>query len=536
VGLRLFAVWRLLPHIDEPASLLATKMVAERGYPLYPSHVLYLQGAVFSYLGAPLVWLFDDPFHLLRAERLLNLAITVMIVPLSMKFVRYLTGSLAAALLAGLLVACDPNLIFWSAAIRPYGLLSLETLAVLYCFAKLVIEGATVRIGPVRVVTILPILCALGVFTHIGFCFLIAPLAIAAVLIWKRSLLGANRAILISAAISLLPLPVFLLLGRVVGIGNGTGSSGIGESFVGSHLLRKARFTSPDFQVWTENFSLIRVRFPEILPLAIELLSLVLLVLVLARWRRSGAPRDRVIVTVLLAHWGIIAIAAIVLSAEPAGRYVTQVLALGSIVLTLACWVLWNSARRPETQRLARVAAIAIAILLIGQSVLNASWRIDYPGADPNYLATTQWTAQQLQPGQIVIIAVPPAAEFGFSTATLDNDMYFLAGPADGPRTRRYIKTMPDGEPGDYWLGLPPIASLITLCSVLKDHANNGWILVDRQRLRAKWAYRGDFNTVIQGSTERLYQTPRGTYVLFIRPTAEWTQEARTTCGTAVGG
>src|SRR5690554_982139 len=46
-------------HIDEPASLLAIQRVAETGVPMFPSGVLYLQGAVISYIAAPLAWIFS---------------------------------------------------------------------------------------------------------------------------------------------------------------------------------------------------------------------------------------------------------------------------------------------------------------------------------------------------------------------------------------------------------------------------------------------------------------------------------------------
>ncbi|MEJ7839038.1 MAG: hypothetical protein WKF81_09490, partial [Thermomicrobiales bacterium] len=49
-----FVAWhRSWTQIDEPASVLAIEMVATKGIPLFPSNVLYLQGAFFSYLAAP---------------------------------------------------------------------------------------------------------------------------------------------------------------------------------------------------------------------------------------------------------------------------------------------------------------------------------------------------------------------------------------------------------------------------------------------------------------------------------------------------
>ncbi|HRA46854.1 MAG TPA: hypothetical protein PK819_02160, partial [Thermomicrobiales bacterium] len=64
--LRLSAAKHLSSHVDESASIMAAKMVADRGVPIFPSGTLYLQGATISYILAPIIKLgyggFDDLF------------------------------------------------------------------------------------------------------------------------------------------------------------------------------------------------------------------------------------------------------------------------------------------------------------------------------------------------------------------------------------------------------------------------------------------------------------------------------------------
>ena len=52
--LRLAVADRFPPHVDEGNMLLGITTVAERGWPMLPSDVLYIHGATLSYLLAPL--------------------------------------------------------------------------------------------------------------------------------------------------------------------------------------------------------------------------------------------------------------------------------------------------------------------------------------------------------------------------------------------------------------------------------------------------------------------------------------------------
>ena len=236
VIVRVITLEQYTRQIDEPASLLAIKRVSEAGYPIFPSGVLYLQGAVFSYVAAPLAWFFEDT-ELFQASRILYMCLALFVIPISMKLVQDITGNSLIAIFVGVLVACDPNLIIWSVLIRPYGILAAETVALLLLFTMLLNHGPDARFLRARVVHWIPVVAAIGTFTHMGFWLAFPPLALAAIVIWKHSLLGSHRAILLSGAVSFLPLAAFLLLGRFVGTGSGTSDGALGSVFVGSHLF-----------------------------------------------------------------------------------------------------------------------------------------------------------------------------------------------------------------------------------------------------------------------------------------------------------
>src|SRR5262245_29092736 len=48
--LRISAARHLSSHVDESASILAARMVAEKGVPVFPSGTFYSQGATLSYI------------------------------------------------------------------------------------------------------------------------------------------------------------------------------------------------------------------------------------------------------------------------------------------------------------------------------------------------------------------------------------------------------------------------------------------------------------------------------------------------------
>ncbi|MGE3798753.1 MAG: hypothetical protein AB7G88_13045, partial [Thermomicrobiales bacterium] len=376
--LRLVMLKDVIGHIDEPASLLAVKRVAELGYPGYPSGLLYLQGAFFSYVAAPLTWFFDDS-ELLTAARLLYLGIAISVIPLSMMLVHGVTESFSLALFAGILVACDPNLIFWGVTIRPYGMITSCVVALVFLFVLLVREGPGARLPLGSVVSWIPVLVAVGTFTHIGFLLAYPPIAISAISIWKGALRSTHRPILVSGVLSLLPPLAFYVLGRSNG-GGGTGEGALGGSIIGGHLFGIFKSNgSPDLRwsLWTDNFSE-GVLF-AVIPSVIALASGVLIYALLSPHHFTNRWSEQTVGVVVFVHWFVILAVTLLVVSDFEPRYLTQVLPLGYILLSFAVWSLWDLAKvhSAMTARLMRMGVVLLLVLpALIQTSTATNWRL----------------------------------------------------------------------------------------------------------------------------------------------------------------
>jgi hypothetical protein len=529
--LRVVTSRRAWVQIDEPSSLLAIRMVAEKGYPLFPSDVLYLQGAIFSYLAAPLAWVLDGD-ALLDAAQALSLALGLVVVPVAMVLVRYLTTSTVAASLTGLLIVGDPNLIAWGITLRPYGLLAGITILVSYCFVKLMAEGKDATVATVRAITWIPVLAVLGTFTHIGFWLVVPAMALIGLIAWNQSLLTHNRIILRYGATVLAAPLAFLLLGRYTGIGNGTGGAATGASFVGSHLFSLSRVAETPvirWEIWSNNFG--HGLFHESLPLLITLCSGILIFRALAPAGDDRQPTGGVVV--VLIHWITILMVGVFVVYDPQPRYLVHILPLGYAILGVAAASLWRAAK--EHAWMARGSIrLALAAIVIMPSLANAAsaagWRLGVAGHDADYWDITRWVGNHYEAGQYVITSLPPAAAFWFPQEVIEEQMYFLAGPDGRNRTERYSRIMEDGRRGDYWLGTPPISSIDALCRVLDAHAGNAWIIVDSARLEAPWAYKGEMADVINGSSSIRHKGDGRSLALFVKPVWRWDRDLTHAC------
>ncbi|CAN5636796.1 hypothetical protein BH23CHL5_BH23CHL5_14580 [soil metagenome] len=521
-------------HVDEPASLLAVNRVGDVGYPQFPSGVLYLQGAAFSYIAAPMTWILDDT-ALLQATRVLSMFISVSVIPLSMKLMLETTGSSIAALITGILVSADPNLILWSVTIRPYGLLAAEIVALLILFSRLLREGPSARLGPFRVVYLIPILSTAGTFTHVGFWLAFPVLALVAVTVWQKSLLTTHRVILLSGLLSLLPLLVLLALGSFSSTGSGTGDGYFGRSFLGSHLFSLKGFReSPGlrFWIWTDNFTdgVLHQFMPYLILLSSGVLFHAILEVgsgTISVWRRLAVG------SIVLVHWSVIVAVALLVTSDPAPRYLTLILPLGYMIITLAGLSLWTLAPR-SVSWLTAIIRIAVVVVFIVPGMLQAgtaaSLRIHSPGGSPDYWNATKWASVHFDNDQTILTALPPSAHFWFSQPQLER-LKFLAGPESSSRTSRYVVTDSRGAHVDYWLGLSSIRSTQELCIELQRIDGNGGIIADGHRLRAGWAFEGPFAEVIRGSSEIVFRGDNGVVVMSILPFENWSDAARTACG-----
>src|SRR5215204_5745300 len=163
------AATRLIPHVDEAATMLATEMVATKGVPVFPSGVLYLQGASLSYLLAPLAAVIGGTIDQLTVLRFVNVLMGTGVVLLTALLAARIARHWVPGIIAGLIVAFDPASIAWSVYLRPYAALSLVSIGMVFAVVALVMDD----VGQHRRWWRDPLhwiaaLFVIGTFTHVG--------------------------------------------------------------------------------------------------------------------------------------------------------------------------------------------------------------------------------------------------------------------------------------------------------------------------------------------------------------------------------
>ena len=265
--LRFAASEQLSSHVDESASVMAIQMVAERGFPIFPSGTLYLQGATISYLLAPMALLGYGGMEHIESMRLLSVVAGTGAVAAVFLLARFVTGSVVMALLSSVLLALDPVSVRWSGIVRMYALLQLVTILVLFLFLVMLQRPASRRV----LVTFIALFW-FGVFTHIAICLFLPPIGLIA--LWKHRwrLLDERRDLSLALA-GAGAAPVALLAANmlVTPSDSATSDGSPGVSFVGDYLLSAGQLLNPIFDSWTLLF-----RYSEIgtsLPLIIVALT-----------------------------------------------------------------------------------------------------------------------------------------------------------------------------------------------------------------------------------------------------------------------
>lgn len=526
--IRIVTVRQTWISTDEPASLLAAQMVWEKGYPLLPSGVLYLQGAVSSYLAAPLAAV-GDPDQFFAGYRIIAFVFGLSVIPLSMILARQVSGSTAAAVLNGFLVACDPMTLKWDLTIRPYGLLMVVTIAIVSLAVKLVSEGSGSRFLKLPVQAWLVALLWVGTYTHIGI-WLVVPGIALYVLISRWQARSGVLALEIACGFLALLAPLsFLLLGRVVGIGNGTSGSSGSNLFLGNHLFDARQIVESatiTWSTWTGAFE--DGQLLETIPFLIAISS----GLLLFRGLATRDARTASIELLLCAHWSIVLIVCIFVVVSPQSRYLLHAVPLGYVLIGSGVVALWRAAGDQTGSARVLVRSLVVLVLVV-PSIINAvggaRWRMETPVLSADYWMASRYVSERLVEGEGVLTALPPAAYFWLPSSVMRDDAYFLAGdPANDDRANRYIKTLANGERGDFWLGLPTIQSAAELCDVLEAYAGSGWVVIDRSRL--SWTFRGTMGDVIKGTTHVTGTFPDNSYAMQILPWDEWDPQLTSVC------
>ncbi len=523
--LRLLLVDRLSPHVDEPASVLAAQMVAERGLPILPSGVLYLQGATLSALLAPLVWLgFGDLDHL-AVLRLVSAAAGTVAVGLTYVLGCYLTGRTRLGLLAALCAGLDPANLQWSAHVRPYALLQALSLAIVWVFLQAVADPRRRRLAS------LVILFWVATFTHVGVILLWPPLLLVTVLIYGRTLWTERRPLALAVALCLVgPFALVAVNHAFGGTSQTAAGSTPGMAFVGNHLLAARAWTHPSLAAWRDLFDGIAVA--DLLPVTLAAAS----GLLLGQWvfAAPGATCDgdqrRVQGMILALYWvPILLVATFAVERHP--RYFVNLHPLGYLLLVATVQTLLQARPAIVTQRvLLRAVGGGLVTFMLVAVISGAGWRLTHPRVDADPRPALAYVAAHHREGDPILVAMPPAAYLILGSRV---DLQFLAGPETSNRALRYVRRTPDGRSIDYWAGMEAIASTAALCDQLADQPES-WLVVDRVRLRSSWAYRGPMADVISGATDEVLARPDGQLVLRAKPPVKWTGLAHRQC-TAAG-
>jgi len=531
---RLSAAEHLSPHIDEPASVLAARMVAERGLPIFPSGVPYFQGATLSYLLAPFSWLGLGDIGDLYTLRLFSVVIGVLTIGASFLLARQVSGRGWVGALAAILVASDPVSIKWSGLVRMYALLELFAVLFVWMMAVILMDGPTRR----RLVLAV-LFFWLGIFTHIATALLWPAAALVALAVYGRKLWGERRDVGLALAISAVaPVALTLLNTALSRLGAPASAGGQipGVSFVGDHLLTFDALTKPSFASWEELF--MTSALLGVMPYVMVLTSAVLIGYAYFSSGDSMPPRrDRIGTGLLLAAYWLPIIVVGLFSKEPQERYVIHIVPSGFVLIALAVQRIGERAtlvprgRSIDWQRrvFAGSAIALVALLLINQtSAALGLWRGNT--LDPDYVAVSQYVEARREPGQLVLTAMTPAPYLAFDER--DEGLIFLSGNAYSTRTQRYTRVDDNGQVVDYWIGAPSVYLMNDLCHAILDNPGS-WIIIDEMRLNSGTFFGGDTARVIRGLTYQAYRDPSGAIVLRPAPAPSRQADAERICANA---
>lgn len=532
LAVRLITWSQLLPHIDEPATLLAIEMVAHKGLPLFPSDVLYLQGTLLSYLGAPFTLLFSgaELLSVLQAANLItSLAVVVLIYLITFR----ITRSTFASLVAGIGVALDPSMITWSIWVRPYGLLVVETIAIAYCFLVLIQDGTDARIGRFPVRYVMVALFWLGTLTHIGVWMILPSMVVVAALIWGADIFTHHRRLITAGAMAAVAPIALTVLGSLVGVGSTTTNNEGGAGFVGDHIFDINHLLNPQLslRVWEQTWH--GSQLSRLMPVYVAVIAGVLLGAYLQVGTGRRLMERRAIFAVMALYIGPIVLLATLASQGAQTRYLVHILPLGYVLIAVAAWHIAQISSRAHLIGSISLRGLLVAVLLLPVIVflLQASrWRMEFPDDDPDFFPAMSYVADRHEPGQPIFVSLPPVAYFTLDEQTIANDLYFLAGPEDRTRTTRYLKRQGDGRVTDYWLGVPAVTSTAQMCEILIENAGNAWFVLDDERLNAGWAYAGPMANAIRGSSTLEATGANGTNVFRLLPTEQWNETALQEC------
>jgi hypothetical protein len=531
---RLAAADHLTPHIDEPASVLAAKMVSERGLPIFPSGVPYFQGASLSFLLAPFSWFGYGDLQDLHTLRMVSVIIGVLTIGATYLLARQVSGQRWVGAVAALLVASDPTSIKWSGLVRMYAPLELFSVLFIWVFALIIMEAPTKR----RLIA-LPIVFWLGIFTQIAAVLLFPGVALVALAVYGRRLLHERRDLGISlAACAAAPFALTILnslIGRIYGAPASAGGKIPGVSFVGDHLLTFDALASPSLASWEELFS--ESTLAHISPYVMILLSaLVFGAIFLVPTEGEGERHYRLGMGIILSAYWLPVIIVGVFTDEPQERYLIHIVPSGFVVIAVALQrivergLIVPRGRSIDWQRTAYIGgSVFLAAILLVQQSSSALGLSRHTTLDPDYVDASEWVAAHREPGQLVASAMTPAPYLIFGED--DQDLAFFSGNAYSDRTNRYVR-LDDGEEVDYWIGVDSHFLLYDVCDVIAQNPKM-FLIIDDSRLNNPTAFGGNFAAIVRGLMYVAYVGPGNVVVFRPSPAPGHQALAEKICGRA---
>jgi hypothetical protein len=531
---RLSSAEHLSPHIDEPASVLAARMVAERGVPIFPSGVPYFQGATLSYLLAPFSWIGLGDLDDLHTLRLISVLIGVLTIGATFLLARQVSGRGWVGALAAMLVASDPISVKWSGLVRMYALLELFAVLFVWMMAVILMDGPTRRR-----LALATLFFWLGIFTHIATALLWPAAALVALAVYGRKLWHERRDLGLMLAVSAAAPVALTVLNSVLSRLGAPASAGgqiPGVSFVGDHLLTFDTLSKPSFRAWEELF--MTSTLLGVMPYVMVLASAVLIGFSYLSSGEGMPPRrDRIGTGLLLGSYWLPVILVGVFTQEPQERYVIHIVPSGFVLIALAVQRIGEraaqvpSGRSIDWQRrvFAGSAIALVALMVVNQtSAALGLWRTTT--LDPDYVAVSQYVEARREPGDVVMSAMTPAPYLAFGES--DDGLIFLSGNAYSTRTQRYTRVDDNGQVVDYWIGAPSVYMMNDLCNAILSNPG-AWIIIDEMRLNTGNFFGGDTARVIRGLTYQAYWHPSGAMVLRPAPAPGRQADAERICANA---
>lgn len=297
--LRWAAAEHLSSHIDEAASIMAARAVAEQGAPVFPSGTLYLQGGTLSYLLAPVVLAgYGDLDHLavLRFPSVVAGSLAVLFMFL---LGRFLTGSAVAGFLGALFLTIDPLSVQWSGLVRMYALLQMLTLCLVWVFARALLGPPNRRLLKLMVVVFWA-----GVFTHIATLLLWPGMALFAAIVYGRSLWDRRRDLAVALGACLGAPLLLLLLNQLFQPPDKAVADNLpGVSFVGDYFVSFGQILHPNTQPWDLLFG--STRYSPVLPTVVVAVSCLLVgrYFLVTGPGRASLARRRAVGLLLILYW-----------------------------------------------------------------------------------------------------------------------------------------------------------------------------------------------------------------------------------------